>query len=60
MREPIEDWAEEAVLVTAGGGIQDETHVVFSSSSGLMRLSVTRVDDRGFDRDPACSFAGHW
>ncbi|MED7932068.1 hypothetical protein SMD20_48170 [Nonomuraea sp. LP-02] len=64
LRASIEDWAEEAALVRvadpAGGDVQGETHVVLLSSSSLMRLSVVRVDDRGLDRDPACSFAGHW
>ncbi|MFB9525995.1 hypothetical protein [Nonomuraea roseola] len=64
LRALIHDWAEEAVLVTvtdpAGGGVPDETHVVFTFFSRLIRVSVARVGDRGIGHDPACSFAGHW
>ncbi|MDF2709601.1 MAG: hypothetical protein K0R62_5253 [Nonomuraea muscovyensis] len=64
LRASLQDWAEEAVLVTAsdpaGGGVVDETHVVFSFFSSLVRVSVVRMDDRGIGRDPACLSAGHW
>ncbi|MDR8409824.1 hypothetical protein MTP10_13890 [Nonomuraea sp. 3-1Str] len=61
----ILDWADEAVLVAVtdpatGEVVRDETHVVFAFCSRLIRISVSRVAGRRVDRDPACSFAGHW
>ncbi|NJP96004.1 hypothetical protein HCN51_42340 [Nonomuraea sp. FMUSA5-5] len=56
----ILDVADEAALVTVADAAGDETHAVFSSGSRVIRVSVTSPASPGNDRDPACSFAGHW